>query len=75
MLEPQACVCLSAARNRCLHLIRCTEVPAGVRNLMLGPPRELRPYQWGNNAAPQGAEPGDAELRRLWRTGSWRLAE
>lgn len=61
-------------RNRCLHLIKCTEVPAGVHNMMLGPPREPRPYHWGNPAAPPGPEPNDAELRRLWRTGSMRAA-
>ena len=69
-LKPVSAHCLSAARNRCLHLIKCTEVPAGVHNQMLGPPREPRPYQWGGG----GAEPGEAERRRLWRTGSMRAA-
>jgi len=53
-------------RSRRSHVIRCTEAPAGIHVMMLGPPRDLRPHQWA------GAEPSDAELRRLWRTGSHR---
>lgn len=65
---------LFMTRNRCLHLLRVTEVPSGVHAMMLGPVRDLRPRNWGNGPAASswGYAP---EEWRLWRTGSWRPAD